>query len=182
MAPFKRITPATVVFYPAIQWVALMPKVFVIMGSKSDLPIAEKALVLFRKFGIEFDIAVASAHRTPKRVEELVTSSDAQVFIAIAGLSAALPGVVASFTTKPVIGVPVSGSLNYDALFSIVQMPPGIPVATVGMDRGDNAAVLAAEIMAVSDTSIADKLVDYRKEMADKVISDSEKVAADVRS
>lgn len=150
------------------------------MGSKSDLPVAEKAISILRKFEVPFDIAVASAHRTPKRVEELVEGSDADVFISIAGLSAALPGVIASFTTKPVIGVPVSGAINFDALLSIVQMPPGVPVAAVGMDRGDNAAVLAVEMMAISDAGLREKLAAYRKEQADKVIADSAKVIEDV--
>ena len=150
------------------------------MGSKSDLPVADKAIALLRKFGVQFDIAVASAHRTPRRVEDLVTGSDADVFISIAGLSAALPGVVASYTVKPVIGVPVSGSINIDALFSIVQMPPGIPVAAVGMDRGENAAVLALEIIALNDADLRDKLIQYRKEQAEKVVADSEKVISDV--
>lgn len=149
------------------------------MGSKSDMPVAEKAIAILRKFGIGFDIAVASAHRTPARVEELVRSSDSDVFIAIAGLSAALPGVVASFTVKPVIGVPVSGAVNMDAILSVVQMPPGIPVAAVGLDRGDNAAVLAAEILAVADDAVRAALVSYREEQAAKVIADSEKVVAD---
>ena len=127
-----------------------------------------------------YDIAVASAHRTPKRVEDLVSGSDADVFISIAGLSAALPGVIASFTTKPVIGVPASGPLNYDALLSIVQMPPGIPVAAVGMDRGENAAVLALEILALNDTELRDKIIQYRREQAEKVVADSEKVISDV--
>ncbi len=157
-----------------------MSKVSIIMGSKSDLPVAEKAINILKKFGVPFDIDVASAHRTPHRVEELVTKSDADVFIAIAGLSAALPGVIASFTNKPVIGVPVSGAINYDALLSIVQMPPGIPVAAVGMDRGDNAAVLAIEMMSISDSSLKAKLADYRKEQADKVLADSQKVKEDV--
>jgi len=156
-----------------------MSKVSIIMGSKSDLPVAEKAISILKKFDVSFDIDVASAHRTPHRVEELVTKSDADVFIAIAGLSAALPGVIASFTTKPVIGVPVSGEINFDALLSIVQMPPGIPVAAVGMNRGDNAATLAVEMLAISDASLKSKLADYRKEQADKVIADSEKVKAD---
>ena len=151
-----------------------MAKVFIIMGSKSDFPIAEKAIKVLNKFGVAYDIAVASAHRTPQRVEQLVTGTDAGVFISIAGLSAALPGVVASFTTKPVIGVPVSGSLNYDALLSIVQMPPGIPVAAVGMDRGDNAATLAIEMLALSDPALAKKLADDRKAMAEKVEKDSD--------
>ncbi len=150
------------------------------MGSKSDLPVADKAIALLRKFGVQFDIAVASAHRTPRRVEDLVTGSDADVFISIAGLSAALPGVVASYTVKPVIGVPVSGSINIDALFSIVQMPPGIPVAAVGMDRGENAAVLALEILALNDTELRDKIIQYRREQAEKVVADSEKVISDV--
>ena len=119
-----------------------MSRVSIILGSKSDMPVAEKAITILRKFGIGFDIAVASAHRTPARVEELVKGSDADVFIAIAGLSAALPGSIAAFTVKPVIGVPVSGTLSLDALLSVVQLPPGIPVAAVGLDRGDNAAIL----------------------------------------
>lgn len=157
-----------------------MSEVSIIMGSKSDLPVAEKAINILKKFDVSFDINVASAHRTPHRVEELVTKSDASVFIAIAGLSAALPGVVASFTTKPVIGVPVSGAINFDALLSVVQMPPGIPVAAVGMDRGDNAATLAVEILSIKDPALQDKLKAYRQEQADKVIADSEKVKADV--
>ena len=157
-----------------------MSKVSIIMGSKSDMPVADKAIAILRKFGVQFDIAVASAHRTPRRVEDLVTGSDADVFISIAGLSAALPGVVASYTVKPVIGVPVSGSINIDALFSIVQMPPGIPVAAVGMDRGENAAVLALEIIALNDADLKDKLIQYRKEQAEKVVADSEKVTSDV--
>ncbi len=157
-----------------------MSRVSIIMGSKSDLPVAEKAIGILRKFGIGFDVAVASAHRTPARVEELVRSSDADVFIAIAGLSAALPGAVASFTVKPVIGVPVSGAVNMDAILSVVQMPPGVPVAAVGLDRGDNAAVLAAEIVAVTDAGVRKALLDYREEQAAKVLADSEKVIADV--
>ena len=157
-----------------------MSKVSIIMGSKSDMPVADKAIAILRKFGVQFDIAVASAHRTPRRVEDLVTGSDADVFISIAGLSAALPGIVASYTVKPVIGVPVSGSINIDALFSIVQMPPGIPVAAVGMDRGENAAVLALEILAMNDTELRDKIIQYRREQAEKVVADSEKVISDV--
>lgn len=158
-----------------------MPKVSIIMGSKSDLPIAEKAFVILKKFDVNYDIAVASAHRTPKRVEELVNGSDASVFIAIAGMSAALPGVIASFTIRPVIGVPVSGTLNMDAILSVVQMPPGIPVSAVGLDRGDNAAILAVEILSLSDDGLKKALMDYRKEQAEKVIADSERVISDVR-
>ena len=157
-----------------------MRKVLLIMGSKSDLPVAEKALTILDKFKVEREMAVASAHRTPHRVEEIVKNSDADVFIAIAGLSAALPGVVASFTCKPVIGVPVSGNVNLDALLSVVQMPPGIPVAAVGLDRGDNAAILAVEILGIGDPELRKKLEDYRKEMADKVIADSQQVCSNV--
>ena len=101
-----------------------MPQVLVIMGSKSDLPVAEKAAAVFKKFGITYEAKVASAHRTPHRVEELVKGSDAEVFIAIAGMSAALPGVVASFTVRPVIGVPVAGKMTLDAILSVVHNEP----------------------------------------------------------
>ena len=156
-----------------------MSRVSIILGSKSDMPVAEKAITILKKFNIEYDIAVASAHRTPARVEELVTGSKSDVFIAIAGLSAALPGSVAALTVKPVIGVPVSGALNLDAILSIVQLPPGIPVAAVGLDRGDNAAILAVEILAVTDATVREALLNYRQEQAAKVIADSEKVVAD---
>ena len=115
-------------------------------------------------------------------MEDLVKGSDAKIFIAIAGLSAALPGVIASFTTKPVIGVPVSGKVNMDAILSIVQMPPGIPVASVGLDRGDNAAVLAAEILSIGSKDLQAKLVKYREEMASKVEKDSEEVSNAVQA
>ena len=148
-----------------------MAKVFIIMGSKSDFPIAEKAIKVLNKFGVAYDIAVASAHRTPQRVEQLVTGTDAGVFISIAGLSAALPGVIASFTTKPVIGVPVSGSLNYDALLSIVQMPGGIPVATtaVGNSGATNAGLLAVSILSTTDERLAQALQEYRDSLKEKV-------------
>ena len=146
------------------------------MGSKSDAEIGKNAKALLDELGVGADMVVASAHRTPERVERLVKKSDADVFIAIAGLSAALPGVVASFTIKPVIGVPVSGKLGLDSILSVVQMPPGIPVAAVGLDRGENAALLAAEIIAIGDPSVAESLLAYRKNMAEKVIADSEEL------
>ncbi|MDD2627063.1 MAG: 5-(carboxyamino)imidazole ribonucleotide mutase [Methanomethylophilus sp.] len=158
-----------------------MAKVFIITGSKSDFPIAQKAITVLKSYGVPFEIAVASAHRTPQRVERLVTGSDAEVFISIAGLSAALPGVIASFTNRPVIGVPASGGLNYDALLSIVQMPPGIPVAAVGMDRGDNAATLAVEILALQDPTLAGKLAAKRQAMAAKVEADSASVVEEAK-
>ena len=156
-----------------------MSKVLVIMGSKSDFDVAAKGIAVLKKFGVEYEVVVSSAHRTPERTKELVQNSDAGVFIAIAGLSAALPGVVASFTTKPVIGVPVKGDLNYDALLSVVQMPPGIPVAAVGLNRADNAATLAVEVLSLSDPSLAAKLQEDRKAQAEKVEKDSETVSAD---
>ena len=146
-------------------------KIQIIMGSKSDMPIAEKVEKILKEFEIKYDIKVASAHRTPELLKEIVEKSDADVFIGIAGLSAALPGTIAAHTTKPVIGVPVSGKVNFDAILSIVQMPPGIPVAAVGLDRGDNAALLAIEILSIKDEKIAKKMKDYRKKMIEKAIS-----------
>ena len=157
-----------------------MPKVLIVMGSKSDLPVAEKAVSLLKEFGIDYEIHVASAHRTPKKVEDIITKSDAGVMIAIAGLSAALPGVVASLTVRPVIGVPVSGKVNLDAVLSVVQMPPGIPVAAVGLDRGDNAAVLAAQMLSINDVKIRKALENYRKKMADQIDKDSEELRSNV--
>jgi 5-(carboxyamino)imidazole ribonucleotide mutase len=109
-------------------------------------------------------------------VDKLVSEANAEVFIAIAGLSAALPGVIAARTIKPVIGVPVSGAVNLDSILSVVQMPPGIPVAGVGLDRGDNAALLAAEILALKDDSVKQSLIKYRQKMKDNVIQDSKDV------
>ena len=146
-------------------------KIQIILGSKSDLSVAEKAEKILKEFSIKYDIKVASAHRTPDLLKELVEKSDADVFIGVAGLSAALPGSIAAHTTKPVIGVPVSGKVNLDAVLSIVQMPPGIPVAAVGLDRGDNAALLAIQILSVKDKKLADEMKKYRKKMKDKVIS-----------
>jgi len=144
-------------------------KVHIIMGSKSDKHVADKAIEILEKFGVDYEVDVASAHRTPDRVREIVTNSDADVFIGIAGLSASLPGAIASYTNKPVIGVPVSGKLNLDAILSIVQMPPGIPVAAVGLDRGDNAALLAVEILALNSRDLLRKLEEYREEMKKEV-------------
>jgi len=146
-------------------------KIQLIMGSKSDMPIAEKAKKILDGFDVEYDIAVASAHRTPDVLKDMVEKSDANVFIGIAGLAAALPGSIAAHTTKPVIGVPVSGKVNLDAILSIIQMPPGIPVAAVGLDRGDNAALLAIEILAIKDKKLASQIEDYRKNMRKKVLA-----------
>ena len=141
------------------------------MGSKSDMPVAEKAKKILEEFDVEYDITVASAHRTPDVLKDIVEKSDADVFIGIAGLAAALPGSIAAHTIKPVIGVPVGGKVNLDAILSIIQMPPGIPVGAVGLDRGDNAALLAIEILAIGDKKLMKKLEDYRKEMRKKALS-----------
>ena len=149
----------------------------IVLGSKSDMKVAEKAVAVLKELGLSYSVTVASAHRTPELVDKLVAEADAEVFIAIAGLSAALPGAIAARTIKPVIGVPVSGALNLDAILSVVQMPPGIPVAGVGLDRGDNAALLAAAIIALKDAKVRDALDRYRKKMKDTVIQDSKEVA-----
>ncbi|MCD6414907.1 MAG: 5-(carboxyamino)imidazole ribonucleotide mutase [Candidatus Diapherotrites archaeon] len=152
-------------------------KVLIILGSESDKPVADKCISVLNAFEISNEIRVASAHRTPEKLEKIVKESDANVFIAIAGLAAALPGVVAAHTTKPVIGVPVNAKLEgLDALLSIMQMPPGIPVATVGVDRGDNAALLAVEILALKHPELREKLEDYRAKMREKVEKSDEKV------
>ena len=140
--------------------------ILVLIGSRSDEAVAERATDILKQFEIPHEVMVVSAHRTPDKLVETVKSSEASVFIAIAGLSAALPGAVAAQTIRPVIGVPVSGKVNLDSILSIVQMPKGIPVAAVGLDRGDNAALLAVEIMALSDDQLSEKLNDYRKKLA----------------
>jgi 5-(carboxyamino)imidazole ribonucleotide mutase len=140
------------------------------MGSRSDDPVAEKAEKILKEFSVKYEIKVASAHRTPDYLKEIVEKSDADVFIAIAGLSAALPGSIAAHTTKPVIGVPVSGKVNFDSILSIVQMPPGIPVGAVGLDRGDNAALLAVQILSIKDEKLADEMKVYRDKMKEKVL------------
>lgn len=141
------------------------------MGSKSDMPVAEKAKKILDEFDVDYEINVASAHRTPDVLKELVQTSDSDVFIGIAGLAAALPGSIAAHTTKPVIGVPVSGKINLDSILSIIQMPPGIPVAAVGLDRGDNAALLAIAILSIKDEKLMKKLEDYRERMRKKSLS-----------
>jgi 5-(carboxyamino)imidazole ribonucleotide mutase len=143
-----------------------MSKVMIVCGSKSDSEIAEKATKVLDEFGIEYSLEFASAHRNPEKVEKLVSECGADVFIAVAGLSAALPGVVASKTIKPVIGVPVGAKLGgLDALLSIAQMPPKIPVASVGIDNGANAAYLALSILGLNDSSVKEKLDEFRRKM-----------------
>jgi len=129
------------------------------MGSKSDEKIAEKVTSILNEYKVSYDLQVISAHRNPIILDEYILKSEAEIFIAIAGLSAALPGVIASKTLKPVIGVPVSSKLGgLDALLSIVQMPKGIPVATVGIDNGQNAAFLALRLLALTDPKLYNRL------------------------
>ena len=156
----------------------MMIDVVIILGSKSDRDIAKKAISIFDMFEIKYSVTVASAHRTPVRVAEIIKDAHedgVKVFIAIAGLAAHLPGVVASHTTKPVIGVPVNAALDgMDALLSIAQMPAGIPVACVGIGRGDNAAILAAEIIATGDREMEEKLVAYRNKFIEQTERDTQ--------
>ncbi|MBS7649850.1 MAG: 5-(carboxyamino)imidazole ribonucleotide mutase [Candidatus Bathyarchaeia archaeon] len=127
--------------------------VAVIIGSESDMPVAEKTLKILENLKIPYELKTLSAHRSPKELERYVEASDAAIFIAIAGLSAQLPGFIASRTDKPVIAVPVNVKLEgLDALLSSMQMPKGIPVATVGIDNGENAAYLAARILSLIET------------------------------
>ena len=150
--------------------------VTILLGSGNDQEVAKKAEDVLKELGIPFETYVASAHRTPDRVVELVKKSKADVFIAIAGLTNALAGVVGAITLKPVVGVPVSGKLNLDALFSVTQLPPGMPIAAVGLDRGENAALLAGRIIALKDKDVAKKLEAWRLKQEKKVIEDSKKV------
>jgi 5-(carboxyamino)imidazole ribonucleotide mutase len=140
-----------------------MPKVAVIIGSKSDEAAGTQIEGLLKEYGVECDLRVISAHRSPEELDAFVKASDAEVFIAVAGLSAALPGVIASKTVRPVIGMPREVKLNgLDALLSMVQMPPGVPVATVGVENWKNAALLAVEILALKHSALAKKLKDQR--------------------
>jgi 5-(carboxyamino)imidazole ribonucleotide mutase len=145
--------------------------VAILMGSDSDFPIMKEAYDVCKEFGVEAEVRVISAHRTPDILEKFVgeaPSLGVKIFIAGAGGAAHLPGVTAAFTSLPVIGVPIlSKALNgMDSLFSIVQMPPGVPVATVGINAAKNAGLLAMEILALSDKSIEEKMINYKKKLA----------------
>lgn len=157
------------------------PIVSIIMGSTSDLPIMEKAAQLLNDFEIPFEMNALSAHRTPEQVEEFAKNAEARgikVIIAAAGMAAHLPGVIAASTPLPVIGVPINSSLDgMDALLAIVQMPPGIPVATVGINAALNAAILAVQMLSLGDEQIADKLKAYKKGLAQKIVDANEKLA-----
>ena len=156
------------------------------MGSDSDAETMSQACAALDDFGVPYQMVVASAHRSPDRTHKVVTEGErdgAAVFIAGAGMAAHLPGVVASLTTKPVIGVPLSGSAlqGVDALYAVVQMPPGIPVATVAIGGARNAGILAAQIIATSDSSLAARLKENRTTMAAAVETRSKKVEKSTR-
>lgn len=159
----------------------MKPIVSIIMGSTSDLPVLEKAAKLFDEFEIPFELNALSAHRTPEEVTAFATSAQERglkVIIAAAGMAAHLPGVIAAQTTVPVIGVPIKSTLEgMDALLAIVQMPPGIPVATVGINGGLNAAILAIQMLALSDEKIATKLEAYKKNLAKKIVKANEELS-----
>ena len=150
------------------------PVISIIMGSTSDLPVMEKACKQLNELQVPFEVNALSAHRTPKAVEEFAAQAAGRgirVIIAAAGMAAALPGVIAAQTTLPVIGVPIKGMLDgLDAMLSIIQMPPGIPVATVGVNGAQNAAILAAEMLALSDDLLAQKLRDYKLGLKEKIV------------
>ena len=137
-------------------------KVAVLVGSRSDLDGAEKVRARLSEFGVTVEVHVASAHRTPEKVDRLAHDPETDVFIAMAGLSAALPGAVAARTTRPVIGVPLDRGLGLDSLLSVVQMPPGVPVAAVGLDNAENAALLAVEVLALKYPELGPKIDRYR--------------------
>ena len=157
-----------------------MKKVGIIMGSKSDLPVMQDAIDILIEFGIESEVNIVSAHRTPEKMFKYANNAienDIKVIIAGAGGAAHLPGMVASITTLPVIGVPVKSRNSidgWDSVLSILQMPNGVPVATVALNGAKNAGILAAQIIGISDQEISQKLVDYKNKLEKKVI-DSEK-------
>ena len=159
----------------------MSPIVSIIMGSTSDLPVMEKAAQLLNDLHVPFEMNALSAHRTPEAVEEFAKNAAGRgikVIIAAAGMAAALPGVIAANTTLPVIGVPVKGSVldGVDALYSIIQMPPGIPVATVAINGAMNAAILAVQMLALSDTELATKFADYKTGLKKKIVKANEEL------
>jgi len=159
----------------------MKPKVSIIMGSTSDLPVMEKAAALLNEFEIPFEINALSAHRTPREVEIFATNAQEkgiEVIIAAAGMAAHLPGVIASMTILPVIGVPINATLDgMDALLAIVQMPPGIPVATVGINAAQNAGILAVQMMAVGDKDLQTKLKKFKEDLKKKMVEANEQLS-----
>lgn len=152
----------------------MKPVVSIIMGSTSDLPILEKAAKFLDQMEVPFEMNALSAHRTPGEVEEFARNAESRgikVIIAAAGMAAALPGVIAAMTPLPVIGLPINSTLDgVDALLSIVQMPPGISVATVGINNGMNAAVMAVQILTLSDEALAARFAEYRATLSEKIV------------
>jgi 5-(carboxyamino)imidazole ribonucleotide mutase len=163
------------------------PRVAILMGSDSDLPVMRKAAAALDEFGVPYRMTISSAHRTPEAVKAYIRKAEDDgvgVFIAAAGMAAHLAGAVAGMTTRPVIGVPLTGKLagGLDSLLSTVQMPPGVPVATVAVDGAKNAAVLAVQMLAISDAALADKMNQYKKDMADAVMKKAEALNAELAS
>jgi 5-(carboxyamino)imidazole ribonucleotide mutase len=160
----------------------MQPVISIIMGSTSDYKVMEKAAELLNEFKIPFEINALSAHRTPEEVESFAKNAAGrgiQVIIAAAGMAAHLCGVIAANTTLPVIGVPISASLGgMDALLAIVQMPPGIPVATVGINGSLNAGILAVQFLAVSDAALKEKLAEYKVGLKKKIVKANEELSA----
>jgi len=158
------------------------PLVSIIMGSTSDLPVMEKAADILEEFGIPFELVALSAHRTPEEVEEFSRTArerGVKVIIAGAGMAAHLPGVIAAQTTLPVIGVPIKATLEgWDSILSILQMPPGIPVATVGVNAARNAGLLALQMLALSDPAIAKKFEAFKKDLKEKVVKANQELQA----
>src|SRR5574344_1153115 len=159
----------------------MKPLVSIIMGSTSDLPVMEKAAHFLDEMPVPFEMQALSAHRTPEQVEIFAKGAKGRgikVIIAAAGMAAHLCGVIASMTTLPVIGVPINASLDgMDALLAIVQMPPGIPVATVGIDGAMNAGLLAVQMLSLSDDQLAEKLVQYKESLKEKIIKANAELA-----
>ena len=156
----------------------MKPTVSIIMGSTSDLSVMEKACKLLNDMQVPFEVNALSAHRTPDAVELFAREAKGRgvkVIIAGAGMAAALPGVIAASTTLPVIGVPIKGMLDgLDAMLSIIQMPPGIPVATVGVNGAQNAAILAVEMLSLADEALAARLAEYKESLKEKIVKANE--------
>ncbi len=159
----------------------MTPIVSIIMGSTSDLPVMEKAAKFLDDMDVPFEMNALSAHRTPAEVESFARNAKTRgirVIIAGAGMAAALPGVIAASTTVPVIGVPIKGMLDgLDAMLSIIQMPPGIPVATVGVNGAQNAAILAVEMLALADEALAKRLEQYKDSLKEKIVKANAELA-----
>ena len=160
----------------------MKPQVSIIMGSTSDLPVMEKACNFFEELELPFEVNALSAHRTPAEVSDFARNAAARgirVIIAGAGMAAALPGVIAAETPLPVIGVPIKGSTleGLDATLAILQMPPGIPVATVAINGAQNAAILAMQILALADSTLMQKLIDYKSGLKTKIVKANEELA-----